>query len=83
MDGDESNVVANDWVGLDEVDFIGVRFDGSARREGQSYAPVALREAGLVAAFGDGARLLPDVTTSTPVPERGNVAGFYNERALS
>ena len=75
-------MVANDWVGFDEVDFIGVRFDGSARREGQSYAPVALREAGLVAAFGDGARLLPDVTTSTPVPERGNVAGFYNERAL-
>jgi arginase len=63
------------------IDLIGVRFDGSGRARGQADGPVALREAGLLAALGDRAGLASDVVVSPPVPARGRF-GFLNERAF-
>jgi arginase len=68
-------------VRVDNVDLIGVRFDGSARPDGQARAPETLREAGLVSALAL-AHLTPDVTLPEPNPTRGSLGGFFNEPAL-
>jgi arginase len=62
------------------MDLIGVRFDGSGRAVGQSGAPQALRAAGLLDALPS-ATLTVDIDAGAGTSERGRT-GFINESAL-
>ena len=66
---------------MEDIELIGVCFDGSGRALGQAGAPAALRAAGLMAALGERAISAQDVVPSDPVPTRGRY-GFLNEAAL-
>ncbi len=68
--------------GTEQVDLIGVAFDGMGRRGAQARAAAALRAAGLQAAFAARARTAPDVVAPEPGPARAAGSGLLNEPAL-
>jgi arginase len=68
---------------MSSIDLIGVPFDGFGRRGHQARAPTALRQAGLMTAFGDRDVVSgPDLDLPEPDPRRASGSGFTNEGAL-
>jgi arginase len=66
-----------------EVELIGVPFDGYGRTGNQALAATALRDAGLVAAFGGHVVVaMDDLDLPPPSARRGGDTGLINEAAL-